>query len=223
MPALQALRGPVRPALSRELPSIRQMLVRAFHDDPQFEWLMPSGSSRPARLHQFFGTLLRVEGFGIAAIDVVTTEHAISGAAVWYPPGCWPPPATRQLRALPGYARALGRRTAAASALVGAAALVHPKTEHWYLACIGVEPTTQGTGVGSALLRSRLAVCDAGGTAAFLESSKPSNVPLYSHFGFEAREPLRLPPGAPEITPMFRPARAEPLLTPARAREGACR
>ena len=181
--------------------------MRAFYDDPQFSWLMPSDTSRLARLRLFFDTLLRLEGFGLAEIDVVGNDGGIAGAAVWFAPGGWPPPAIRQLRALPGYMRAFGRRVVAASALVNAAARVHPNAGYWYLACIGIEPATQGNGLGAALLRSRLGICDAEGSAAFLESSKPSNVPLYEHFGFVAGAPLSLPPGAPKITPMTRPPR----------------
>ena len=183
------------------------MLTRAFYDDPQFSWLMPSESSRPARLRRFFGTLLRFEGFDLADIDVTEAHGRVTGAAVWFPPGRWPPPMARQLRALPGYVGAFGRRLPAASVLVNVAARAHPSTGYWYLACIGVEPATQGKGVGAALLRSRLAVCDAQGAVAFLESSKRSNVPLYAHFGFVAGDPLSLPSGAPEITPMTRPPR----------------
>ncbi len=204
---MEAPGRPVRSAAPHDLPAIREMLARAFCDDPQFVWLMPSEQSRPARLRRFFGTLLRVEGFGLADIDVVGTEDKVAGAAVWFAPGGWPPPATRQLRALPGYVRAFRKRVGKASALVDAAARMHPRTGYWYLACIGVEPATQGQGVGAALLRYRLAVCDAQGAVSFLESSKRANVPLYAHFGFVAGAPLRLPPGAPEITPMTRPPR----------------
>jgi GNAT superfamily N-acetyltransferase len=191
----------------RDLPPIREMLVRAFYDDPQFSWLMPSDNSRLARLRRFFDTLLRLEGFGLAEIDVVGNGGSVAGAAVWFPPGGWPPPTVRQLRALPGYTRAFGRKLVAAGALVNAAARVHPKTGYWYLACIGVEPATQGRGLGAALLHSRLGICDAQGSSAFLESSNASNVPLYEHFGFVPGAPLTLPPGAPDITPMTRPPR----------------
>ncbi len=197
----------VRAGVPKDLPAIRGMLTRAFLDDPQFAWLMPSERSREARLRCFFGTLLRIEGFGLADVDVVGdgAGDGIAAAAVWFPPGDWPPPTSRQLCALPGYVRAFGKRVSAASILVNVAARVHPKAAYWYLACIGVEPGTQGKGLGAALLRSRLAMCDAQQTLAFLESSKPANVPLYEHFGFVAGTPLRLPRGAPRITPMTRP------------------
>ncbi|HLW45490.1 MAG TPA: GNAT family N-acetyltransferase [Acidimicrobiales bacterium] len=207
MSATSVGRDPLRPAALHELGAITAMLARAFHDDPQFVWLMPSDASRPARLRRFFGTLLRLEGWGLAEIDVSSSGSRIVAAAIWFPPGRWPPPPARQLRALPGYIRAFGRRVITASLLVNVAARVHPVDPYWYLACIGVDPATQGKGVGAALLRPRLAVCDADGVAAFLESSKQSNVDLYAHFGFVAGAPLRLPEGAPVLTPMTRPPR----------------
>ncbi len=203
--------GPAGPAIRagvpKDLPAIREMLTRAFLDDPQFAWLMPTERSRADRLRRFFGTLLRIEGLGLADVDVVGDEagDGIAAASVWFAPGDWPPPTSRQLRALPGYVRAFGKRVSAASTLVNVAARAHPKAGYWYLACIGVQPGTQGKGFGAALLRSRLALCDAQQTLAFLESSKPANVPLYEHFGFVAGAPLRLPKGAPLITPMTRP------------------
>ncbi len=196
--------------MPKDLPAIREMLTRAFCDDPQFAWLMPTESSRPARLRRFFGSLLRFEGFGLADIDVFETNGKVAGAAVWFPPGSWPPPVSRQLRSLPAHVAAFRGRLPAASVLVSVAAGAHPRTAYWYLACIGVEPATQGKGVGSALLRSRLEVCDAQGAVAFLESSKRNNVPLYAHFGFVAGAPLSLPTGAPEVTPMTRPPRVGP-------------
>jgi len=128
------------------------------------------------------------------------------GGAVWYPPGQWPPPLGRQLAALPGNARAFGRRLGPATALVRATAGVHPHRPHWYLAFIGVDPDWQGRGVGSALLRSRLTGCDAARADAYLESSKVGNVALYKHFGFEPTAVVPVPSGAPVITSMWRPA-----------------
>jgi hypothetical protein len=38
---------------------------------------------------------------------------------------------------------------------------------------------------------------------AYLESSKPENIALYERFGFEQRDPIRVPAG-PELWPMWR-------------------
>lgn len=83
------------------------------------------------------------------------------------------------------------------SQFMQAAARTHPREQpHWYLAAIGVDPPQRGQGAGAALLRSRLERCDKAGTAAYLESSNPQNVPLYEHFGFQVTGALDLPKGA---------------------------
>jgi len=84
---------------------------------------------------------------------------------------------------------------------------VHPRPPHWYLYAIGVDPAHQRQGAGGALLRSRLTRVDADGAAAYLESSKTENIPVYEHFGFRVVEIPALPGGVPVVTPMSRPAR----------------
>jgi GNAT superfamily N-acetyltransferase len=121
----------------------------------------------------------------------------------------WFPPSTSSLgteaSALPGYLRAFGRRLVIVSQYQSVALSAHPREEpHWYLAFIGVDPARQGCGVGAALLRSRLRRCDQEGRPAYLESSKPENVPLYQHFGFHVTTTLGLPEGAPVVNTMWR-------------------
>lgn len=45
---------------------------------------------------------------------------------------------------------------------------------------------------------------DEAGIAAYLENSKPRNEAFYARHGFEPRDPLPLPSGAPPLTPMLR-------------------
>ena len=62
----------------------------------------------------------------------------------------------------------------------------HPKEPYWYLPLIGVDPARQGKGLGGALLRHQLAICDRDGAPAYLESSNPRNISLYERHGFAA-------------------------------------
>ncbi len=64
------------------------------------------------------------------------------------------------------------------------------------------DPAGQGQGRGAALLRSGLAKADAAGLPACLESSKPSNLPFYQHFGFTVQEEVRLPGDEPTLWAM---------------------
>lgn len=90
---------------------------------------------------------------------------------------------------------------------VAAASAHTPREPHWYLALIGADPAAQGQGHGAALLRSGLAKADAAGLPAYLESSKPSNLPLYEHFGFRVRAEVPLPGGGPVLWGMWREPR----------------
>jgi predicted GNAT family N-acyltransferase len=83
----------------------------------------------------------------------------------------------------------------------------HPEEPHWYLAVIGSDPSVRGKGFGNALMRSRLERCDAEYAPAYLESSKPENVPYYERFGFEVTGEFRLPDGGPPLIPMWRTPR----------------
>ncbi|HEX2559796.1 N-acetyltransferase [Phenylobacterium sp.] len=82
----------------------------------------------------------------------------------------------------------------------------HPHEPHWYLAMIGTDPSRQGRGLGSALLKEGLRRCDAEGLPAYLESSNPANIPLYERHGFEVVGMIQ-PGDFPPLVPMLRPAR----------------
>jgi GNAT superfamily N-acetyltransferase len=63
---------------------------------------------------------------------------------------------------------------------------LHPTDDHWYLPLIGVDLVAQGRGLGSALLRHALAICDSDGLPAYLEATNPRNRDLYERHGFNA-------------------------------------
>jgi GNAT superfamily N-acetyltransferase len=73
----------------------------------------------------------------------------------------------------------------------------------WYLPLIGVDPTSQGRGYGSAPLRFALEQVDRTGAPAYLESSNPRNVPLYERHGFEVLGSIQAG-SSPTIVPMLR-------------------
>jgi GNAT superfamily N-acetyltransferase len=79
----------------------------------------------------------------------------------------------------------------------------HPLEPHWYLPLIGVVPTRQGLGIGTALLRPVLDVCDAAHLPAYLEATSPKSVPLYRRHGFEPIGEIKVS-DCPPIVPMLR-------------------
>jgi ribosomal protein S18 acetylase RimI-like enzyme len=83
----------------------------------------------------------------------------------------------------------------------------HPSAPHYYLQSIGVRRTSQGLGLGSALLKHTTAICDKAQMPAYLESSTPRNVPLYQRHGFEVIATDAIGDGGPPIFFMWREAR----------------
>lgn len=198
----------VRPATAADVKPLAIVMARAFYDDPPFMWMLPDATTRLRRTRQFFATLVRGEALPHGGVDVAHVGGEVAGAAIWLPPGRWMPTAAEQLRTVPGFALAFGRRIGPASELAQAMIRAHPREPHWYLYAIGVDPSRQGTGVASALLRSRLDQCDRDAQPAYLEATKATSVPLYQHFGFEPTGNPALPEGAPPLTAMWRPPTA---------------
>ena len=55
---------------------------------------------------------------------------------------------------------------------------------HYYLSLLGTRPDYRGRGLGFGLLAKNLAIMDAEGVPAYLESTNPDNNPRYERFGF---------------------------------------
>ena len=184
-----------RQATSEELRPVADALARAFLDDPVMRWLFGEGDRpRMRRLRSYFGSeARRHQRHG----GTVLTADGLGAGAFWEPPGQWRITWPAVLRATPMLVRCIGPRIPRALRGLDQIERVHPRVPHWYLAVIGTDPPQQGKGIGAALLDPILARCDAEGTGAYLESSKPENVPWYERFGFTVTGELTLPDGPP--------------------------
>lgn len=181
--------------------TIGRTLTRAFDDDPMMRWFFPDDASRETRLGRYFATI-----FARQYVRHGVCERTEAAAAFWAPPEAQAKavPDAETIRELQDI---LGDRAPLFRDAVETAAAHTPREPHWSLALIGADPAVQGQGHGSALLRSGLAKADAAGLPTYLESSKPSNIPVYEHFGFTVREELRLPGGGPVLWGMWREPR----------------
>ncbi|MCP2339471.1 GNAT family N-acetyltransferase [Actinomadura rupiterrae] len=194
-----------RVAEASDVDRIAAVLARAFEDDPVWSWMLPDEASRPRRLAAAFTILLREVHLGHGASEHAGRFADIEAAALWDPPGSWRVPLTAQARQAIPLMRAFGTRLPAAMRALGRVEGEHPKEPHWYLAFLGTDPQAQGNGLGTVLLRSRLARCDEARMPAYLESSKESNVPYYEKFGFRVTKELQMPgKGAPPVWLMWR-------------------
>jgi GNAT superfamily N-acetyltransferase len=189
----------VRAARVAEAPAVIDILKLAFSGDPPMRWLF-------ARAEDY----VRWQGPFMMALAGRAFEHGtafvtedLSAAALWLPPGV---SGDHDLIAAV-VEQVIAPEKAETGAQLGAQmAEHHPAEPHWYLPLIGVDPARQGRGLGSALLKQSLALCDAQGLPACLESSNPRNTPLYERHGFQVTGDIR-PGDFPGITPMLRPAR----------------
>ena len=194
----------VRRATSADVPALARMLARAFFDDPVAGWAWRPDALRMQALERFQAIRLRQ----LLVDDEVWTTHDLTCAALWAPPGRWRMTLPQTAALVPCFA---GPRLLARMPLVALGWLdlerKHPAApEHWYLAVLGTDPSQQGRGLGSAVLSTMLEQCDRDGVAAYLESSKESNIDFYARHGFRVIGELRLLRG-PAMWPMWRDAR----------------
>jgi GNAT superfamily N-acetyltransferase len=179
-------------------------MARAFADDPVMTWVFPDEQMRLRQLPRFFTVTMRETCLRHEGTEILVAGDEVLGGAIWVPPGAWRPSPWQQIRTFPSLAWALRSRLGTASVTYGSILRRHPQRPHWYLSGIGTDPPVQGTGVGSALMRSRLTRCDAAGLPAYLESSKDSNVPFYQRHGFRVTSEVSIPDGGPTLWLMWR-------------------
>jgi GNAT superfamily N-acetyltransferase len=159
-PRGQTISSGLRIATSGELDRLKDVLARAFEDDPVFGWLMPDEATRRERLRRFFEIELRQIAL---ARGVVWTTQEPSGGALCMPPGAWRVPARVLFRQGPSFARAFGARLPRATGLLTMIERRHIREPHYYFAYIGVAPEAQGHGLGTLLMRPTLKRCDSEG------------------------------------------------------------
>ncbi len=186
---------------------LSRTMSRAFYDDPVMAWMLPKDETRTAHLYRLFATMTRHHNLGGGGVEVACDGPDIGGAALWDPPNRWRPARRAGLATMPAFLRVFGFRAAAARALQDIMKKAHPEEPHWYLFAIGSDPTVRGQGFGQVLMRSRLDRCDAEYCPAYLESTKPENVPYYERFGFTVTRELKLPNGGPTLWAMWRDPR----------------
>lgn len=194
---------PLAPSQIREA---GEVLARAFHDDPYWSWVLSSEARRAQVLPWFMEVWAR---YCHKHGEAHTTTDKVEGAALWIPPGKYPPSVVgMMLTGLFFVPLKFGR--AAFGRLMSSldyAAKLHKRDvprRHWYLPTLGVDPSRQGQGIGGALLQPVLARADAEGLFCYLETEKERNLPFYRRHGFEVVVGDDLPNGGPHFWTMKR-------------------
>jgi ribosomal protein S18 acetylase RimI-like enzyme len=187
-------------------------LLLAFADDPILRWFLPEGAAFLEVFPQLVGSALRAAG-GAGPGGVADCTDEADAAAVWVRPGA---AMDEEAMGEALFAALPAARHAEVLGFLEQMAAHHPADPLWYLPFIGVDPTRQGRGLGSTLLRTGLARCEEDRVPAYLEASSPRNRALYERHGFEVVAEVRVP-GSPPLWPMLRPNR------PDRCAEGGAR
>jgi ribosomal protein S18 acetylase RimI-like enzyme len=191
-----------------DIPALVPVLARAFAEDPFISWLVRRDARRAAGFERFFELALRHLAIPFGE---VYTNDALTGAALWVPPGKWHMGLAKEIRlvhhfaAICGWSRLVGVQLATRPIVKA-----HPREPHHYLLVVGVDPSVQGKGVGRELLAPMLAICDRDQLPAYLETATERNLGYYQSLGFTITGEHAIE-GGPTMWFMWRaPARSAP-------------
>lgn len=172
----------IRTAGLADVDRLTRALADAFEDDPLWSWVLPQRRGRHSKLLRFYR--FELEQLFLPAGRVLMNESG-DGACVELPTDGWHMQVSVQLRVAVKLLRVFGRRMGAATTLSAELEKRHPTEPHYYIAYVGVAPSAQGQGLGTALMGPTLERCDKEGLPAYLEASSERNAKLYERLGFE--------------------------------------
>lgn len=190
------------------------VLTRAFMPDPGTIIIEPD----PARRARAIGALFR--SFLRASLEDAYACHGIgeplAGVGLWYGPDRWQPSDAALERA--GLFEALTTMGDAAVVrflqMTEKLESVHERLTgaEPHLRCdfLGVEPKSQGGGLGRALLAAGAALADGAGLPIYLETFTSSNVAFYERNGYQIIEQFTIESSGDQVWAMRRDQPAPP-------------
>ncbi len=197
--------GPeVRLARADEAREIAQLYSDAFTADPAWTAIVPNERLRRMAIRSGFLSELKRGSYNYVDVAVDEDGH-ILGALNYHPPGVHTPrmPAWHRFvykiaeRILPSTRRGIVHDHA-----------VHarrPEGPHWYFRDLVTSPRARNRGIGTMLLKNRLAEVDRDPLPVFLESTTEGSKRLYERYGFEHVANVTAIPGG-TVFIMIRPA-----------------
>jgi ribosomal protein S18 acetylase RimI-like enzyme len=189
----------IKTATASDAEAVMALVVLAFSADPAARWAY----SDPQQYLTHFPSFVSVFGGNAFAHESAYYVDGYVGAALWLPPEVHPDEETLIPLLQRTVAESLHQDLFAVFEQMGH---YHPQEPYWYLPLIGVDPSHQGQGYGSALLQHSLLPCDRDHRCAYLESTNPKNIPLYERHGFEVLGEIQVGT-SPPIFPMLRKPR----------------
>lgn len=190
-------------AVRADLPTVVDIWVEAFADDPFFRWIAPEDET-----WQGFGRdwLTLIGGLCFERGHTFVGEQA---AIAWVPPDLALVGADDVQQARDLIATHAGEARADEALAVIMEARGHALEEpHWTLQYIGIRRADQGFGIGAAVAALGLAVADRDGRPCTLTSTNARNVPFYERLGFTVAAEVAVPGAEAALRPMVRTAGA---------------
>ncbi|NND67163.1 MAG: GNAT family N-acetyltransferase [Halioglobus sp.] len=190
----------IRDGAADDLDTLVDTLSDSFAEDPIFNWVFPDAALYPL----FFRLVVRELYLPRGMIHMDDAGRAV---ALWLPPEerYELPPRLSLITFGVRLARAGGLRYLRRLRTQGAVYAKHlPREPHYYLQFLGCSYEHQGRGIGSAVLREGLRVCDGRDMPVYLESSNERNLPLYERHGFVVRDTAQVAKNGPNVWFMWR-------------------
>ena len=171
-------------------------IVLAFSSDPIVRWMYPNEEQYQKHFPNF------VKTFASKAFDHNTVYCATdyAGGAFWFPPQIEPETDALAELIQQTVSKAIQEEVFTLFEQIDRS---HPQQPYWYLGILGIKPSQQSKGYGSALVKQILDRCDRHSQLAYLESSNSANLPFYQRHGFEVIDEIQTG-SSPTIFPMVR-------------------
>jgi ribosomal protein S18 acetylase RimI-like enzyme len=177
---------------------------RAFHNNPNFVYMIPDEGTRRTLSPWFFRSAIRASQL----YGKIYTTDTIDGGALWFNPEQhltfeqmvrrgmvempfdleWP--MLKRCMKLGASADNVRKRLAVGS--------------HWYLMALAVEPTDRGDAIGGVLIEPILSRADSGGLPCYLETFDARDLPFYKRHGFRITGAGSISGGGPNFWAMMR-------------------
>jgi len=196
----QRVRRPVRQAQPSDLDVVIGIMVEAFHDEPVFSYILPDERVRSRALRKAFEIIVP-EDHHVGRIFLTEGGEA---ATLWRKPSQMRESRWDALRTALPYLFAFGGAIGRASQVAKLIKANLPSQDCWYLHYAGCRLRHRGKGYGGAAIRAGLALADAEGRSAYLETGDPENLPVYRALGFDVIGSWQTP-GGPLFWRMMRP------------------
>jgi ribosomal protein S18 acetylase RimI-like enzyme len=168
-----------------DLEQAAQILGRGMSDNPVIVRAFATlhANRRCRALERFFRPVLHGL-YQRGLIYGAYRDDALVGVCGMAKPGFCQPTPMEKLSVVPSMVGNSIDTTLQVLKWVGEWAHRDPAGQHWHLGPVAVDPSFQGQGIGSAMLRAFCAHMDVYGALSYLETDRAENVYFYEKFGF---------------------------------------